>query len=58
LTVHKPAANVTSAYHARNDKIVADCDVLVAFLSTQSKGTLYTINRARQVGRVVVVIDV
>ena len=58
LTVHKPAALETSAYHARNDKIVADCDVLVAFLSTQSKGTRYTINRARQMGRVVIVVNV
>ena len=58
LVVHKPAAPETKAYHARNDKIVADCDVLVAFLSKESRGTVYTINKARRKGKVVIVINI
>lgn len=58
ITVHRPASGARSAYLARNDLIVRDADIIIAFLSTQSVGTVYTINKAKRAGKEVVVIKV
>ena len=35
----------------RNDQIIAHCDCVLAFWDGQSRGTLYTIRRARERGK-------
>ncbi len=41
----------TERYYARNQKIVDDCDLLVAFTEKDSGGTWDTIKRARKAGK-------
>lgn len=60
LVVHKPnyALHRQGAPIRRNELIVADCDVLLAFWDGKSKGTKYTIDYARRKGREVRVVHV
>lgn len=34
----------------RNDLIASNCDIMLAFWDGKSRGTLYTINKAKQLG--------
>jgi len=45
-------------YLVRNDLIVAACDFLIATPSPESKGTRYTISRARTARKPVIVIEI
>ena len=46
----------TKAFHARNQKIAEDCDILVAFVSDDRKGgTEDTIRRARKLGKEIII---
>jgi predicted Rossmann fold nucleotide-binding protein DprA/Smf involved in DNA uptake len=45
------------AYHARNEQIASDCDVLVAFVAADRRGgTEHTIRAARRLGKKVVIL--
>jgi predicted Rossmann fold nucleotide-binding protein DprA/Smf involved in DNA uptake len=55
---HPPARHCARELLARNTLIVRDSDVIVAFLSKKSRGTLDTIRKARHAKRRVVVIDI
>jgi hypothetical protein len=46
----------TERYYARNQKIVDDCDLLVAFTERESGGTWDTIKRARKAGKPVKIV--
>lgn len=60
LIVHKPnyALHKQGAPIRRNELIVADCDILLAFWDGKSKGTKYTIDYARKKGKEVQVVHI
>ena len=60
LVEHRPdyARYGRSAPIRRNDIIVADCDIVLAFWDGRSRGTKYTIDFARRHGKEVVVVHI
>ena len=57
LTACKTKLDFTRAYYSRNRKIAENCDVLIAFVSSQRKGgTENTIREAKKLGKQVFII--
>lgn len=62
LQVFKPQywkyqSNPRVAPIERNKLIVAECDILVAFWDGKSHGTYFTINHAKQQGKIVFIVN-
>ena len=55
---HPPKSHTARDLLARNTLIVQDSDLIIAFLSTRSRGTLNTIEKARRAGKEVLIIHI
>jgi hypothetical protein len=58
FTEHAPTSPTAAAYKARNSKIVKDSTLIIAFISTKSRGTHDTINKAAKAEKGVVRIQI
>lgn len=58
FTEHLPKAYTAQGLLARNTLIANDCTILVAFPSTESRGTFDTIRKAQASGKKVVILKI
>ena len=58
FTEHRPREQTAAAFKARNSLIVRDITLLVAFVSTKSRGTHDTMNKASKAGKAIVAIHI